>query len=107
MLAISVILKVIAQSKQSPIGRKFAQSGHPALILRFLGIAEAYTSYDADEDFVFLPETTMPMKKALGGKMPLSSFFVSLCLWKKRYQICSRWHKNRPYLDFWNGFDPS
>jgi hypothetical protein len=29
MWAISVIFKLIAQSKQSPFGRKFAQSGYP------------------------------------------------------------------------------
>jgi hypothetical protein len=29
MWATSVIFKKIAQSEQSPIGRKFAQSGHP------------------------------------------------------------------------------
>jgi hypothetical protein len=29
MEAISVILKITVLSKQAPIGRKFAQSGHP------------------------------------------------------------------------------
>jgi hypothetical protein len=32
MWAISVIFKLIAQSKQSPFGRKFAQSGYPGSI---------------------------------------------------------------------------
>jgi hypothetical protein len=36
MWAASVIFQIPAQSKQSPIGRQFAQSGHPATYVYFV-----------------------------------------------------------------------